>query len=540
MKLKKFGLFLLVLLLAAAGCVPTATQPQAGEPGANTASVSSSPVTITRAITSEPSGLDPHGPAGSGQNVILPYLFDTLVYRDSDNTYQPYLAESWGTSEDGKQVTFKLRKGILFHDGTALDAEAVKFNFDRYKELGSSSPVIGTLADVELIDVLDPQTVRFNFPEPTTTLLSTLSTPYAGIVSPKAAQESGDGFAQKPVGSGPFMFEKWVPGVSVTLVKNPNYAWAPPVMENQGVPSPDELVFKIIPDVSSQLTAFQAGEVDIMFVNSPGHVAKLKQDPNTNLIETTLNSLIYLGYNCQKAPFDDVKVRQALSHAVNKDELLQTALGGIGQVAFAPLAPTLPGFDPSLKSSELGFDLDQAKSLLQEAGFEMQSDAAWAKDGAPLKVTLLTSTRPPNPALATVLQAQLKTLGVTVEIQQLDSSAAITAATQGDYDLLLWRYDWNDADVLSVYLSSDRIGRTNRNFYKNAQVDDLLAQGLHEQDDAKRNALYLQAQQIILQDAPWQPLYSPTDFIAIRKDVSGVVVGAMGRLMMNDATKTVK
>lgn len=513
---------------AAATDVPATTQ----EPVENT-----TPQVFTRAITSEPSGLDPQGAAGAGQNILLPYLFDTLVYRDLDNNYQPYLAESWEIAGDGKSATFTLREGITFHDGTPLNAEAVKFTFERLIQQGERSVLASMATNIETIEAVDDRTVRFNFKEPTTTLLSSLANPYAGIVSPQAVETLGEGFGQKPVGSGAFVLEKWEPGVAITLTKNPDYAWAPAVVENQGAPHLDQLVFKIIPDVSQQVTALQAGEVDVLFVNQTSHVSRLQQDPNVELVETTLNSLIYLGFNLKNPPFDDVLVRQALSHAVNKEELVQIGLGGIGTPAFAPLAPTLPGFDPALKEDELGFDLEKTKALLTEAGYTQAGDGTWSKDGQPLTATLLTSTRPPNQALATVLQSQLAAAGVTVEIQMLDSAAAQEAAGQGNFDLLLWRYDWNDADVLRVYLSSSRIGRTNRNYYSNPEVDALLDQAVAEMDEAQRNALYLEAQKLILADAPWQPLYTPKDYMAIRKNVEGVVMGPMGRMLLNDVVK---
>ena len=554
--MRKWLLFLVVFMIALSACAPAA-QPGQGEaisenvlPGSTPevgeaipAETAEKPLavtgdqTVTRAITSEPPALDPQGAAGAGQNAILPYLFDTLVYQDLDNTFKPYLAESWEISPDGMQATFKLRENILFHDGSPLDAEAVKFTFERLIEQGQKSPLASMVTVIDTIEAVDETTVRFNFKEPSSTFLSSVSSTYAGIVSPKAIQADNEGFGKKPVGSGAFILEKWEPGVAITLVKNPQYAWGPAVLDNQAAPNLDRLVFKIIPDIAQQVTAFQAGEVDVLFINQTSHVAKLQQDPNTEMVETTLNSLIYLGFNVKKPPFDDVRVRQAISHAVNKDELVKVALGGIGEPAFAPLAPTLPGFDPSLKSAELGFDLEKSKALFAEAGFSQGGDGVWAKDGQPLTATLLTSTRPPNQALATVLQSQLKAAGVQVEIQQLDSGAAQEAATAGTYDLLLWRYDWNDPDVLRVYLSTSRIGRTNRNFYSNPELDALLDQAAHEMDDAKRSALYLDAQKILLQDAPWQPLYTPKDFIAIRKDVSGVVMGPMGRMLMNEAEK---
>jgi peptide/nickel transport system substrate-binding protein len=513
---------------------PTATMlPE--EPTA--APVSAEPQTVTRAITTEPGGLDPHGAAGSGQNIILPYLYDTLVYRGADNQFYPYLAESWEIAPDGLQTTFTLREGITFHDGTPLDADAVKFTFDRLKEQGQRSVLASMATEIESIEAVDARTVRFHFLAPSSTFLSSLATAYGGIISPAAVETYGEDYAQHPTGSGAFMLERWEPGVAITLARNPNYAWAPPLVKNQGAPHVDTLVFKVIPDVAQQILAFQNGEVDMLFVNQPSHLGRLRQDPNTVLVDTTLNSVVYLGFNARKAPFDDARVRQALSHAVNKEELLVIGAGGVGEIAFAPLSATLPGFDPSLKQYERGFDLEQSAALLTEAGFTQGADGMWAKNGQPLSLTLLTSTRPPNQALATVLQSQFKNAGVTVEIQSLDATAASDAAGEGLYDMLLWRYDWNDADVLRVYLSSERIGRTNRTFYSNPVLDDLLERAVRELDEAERNTLYLQAQQIILEDAAWHPLYTPKDYMAIRAEVDGVVMGAMGRVLMNDAVR---
>ncbi len=203
--------------------------------------------------------------------------------------------------------------------------------------------------------------------------------------------------------------------------------------------------------------------------------------------------------------------------------------------AYAPLPPTLPGFDESLKEYELGYNPEKAAQLLEEAGFERTNDGGWQRDGEPLQARLLTSTRSPNGDVATVLQSQLQAVGVPVEIQQLDAKAVMDATGSGDFDLLLWRYDWNDPDALNIFLSSDRIGSTNRVAYSNPDVDALLAEGARELDEAKRLPLYVEAQKLILQDAPWQPIYNPVDAMAMDKRIQGAKAGYMGRMLVNDA-----
>jgi peptide/nickel transport system substrate-binding protein len=467
--------------------------------------------------------------------VVLPYIFDTLVVRDLDNDVVPLLAESWQQSEDGKEITVKLRPGILFHDGTPLDAEAVKFTFERFKGSGQQSPIYAGIQQIAGIEVVDDLTVRFTFDAPAANFWSTVSMPYAGIISPTSAQAISDAGEGNLVGSGPFRLGEWKPGQSITLERNPDYAWGPAVVENQGPPRLERMVLQVIPDAAAQLAALEAGEVDVIFINNPAHRDKLVNDPDVRLEETVLNSLIYLGFNNQKAPYDDVKVRQALSYAIDKDQIVEAALGGLGIAAYAPLPPTLPGFDPALKEYELGHDIEKAKALLAEAGFTAGSDGGWTRDGQPLSAVLLTSTRPPNDAIATVIQSQLQEIGVPVEIQQLDGKAVMDAATEGKFDLLLWRYDWNDPDALNIFLGTDRIGSTNRVAYSNPQVDVLLQQGAQEMDQEKRNQIYVEAQKLIMVDAPWQAIYNPIDLMAISKDVEGLKLGFMGRMLANDA-----
>ena len=550
---KVFVLFLVTALLA--GCVAPTTggpvavvvetepaQPaaeQAVEPAAaQPEAAAPEPVKggrLVRAMTSEPAAIDPQGAASSGLSLVMPYLFDTLVTRDVDGSLHPLLAESWETSDDGKAVTIRLKPDVTFHDGSPLTAEAVKLTFDRYLEKGTRSPIYGAVKEIGAVEVVDELTVRFTFEQPSATFWSTITMPYAGILSPAsmaAVDASGEG---NLVGTGPFMLGEWLAGQSLTLVANPDYAWGAAFMENQGAPYLSELVFKVLPEATTQMAALEVGEVDVVFVNQPSHLEKLAANPELRTEEMVLNSLVYLGFNSQKGPFAEPLVRQALSRAVDKQQILDIALGGLGQLAYTPLPPTLLGFDPALKQYELGYDHDQARDLLQEAGFEATADGGWQRDGQPLTGLLLTSNRAPNEAIATLLQSQLKAIGVPMEIQQLDSRAVQEATNQGAFDLLLWRFEWNDPDGLRIFLGSDAIGSTNRTFYSNPEVDALLAQAAHELDPAVRHDLYVQAQQLILQDAPWQPLYNPVDVMAARETVQGVKIGYMGRMLVTDA-----
>jgi peptide/nickel transport system substrate-binding protein len=524
---------LLALALAISACSPS--QPQPAAP-AQTSAQGGGGGTLTRATTSEPTSLDPQGAANAGLNLVLPYLYDTLIGRQRDGKFMPHLAQSWQVSPDGKSVDVKLKSGVKFQDGSPLNAAAVVFTFDRFKKVGDKSPIAGNVKGITKVEAVDDSTVRFSFDSPNAGFLGTLSMPYAAILSPSAVQAAGDDISAMGVGSGPFKLGEWKRGVSITLVRNPDYNWGPSEVNNKGPVSLDQLVFKVIPDASTQMAALQAGDIDAIFVTEPSQLNQAQADKGLHIEPINLDSLIYLGYNCAKPPFDDVKVRQALSYAVNKGDIVKTALGGLGMDAGTPLPPSLLGYDQSLQSYGQGYDPAKAKALLTEAGFSQGTDGSWQKDGKKLGGKLLTSNRAPNEAIATLLQSQFKAIGVPVEIQQLDSAAVMQASTEGNFDLLLWRYDWNDPDALAIYLGSSRIRQTNRVFYSNKQVDDLLAKGLAEFDVTKRAQLYQEAQKTILAEAPWQPLYYPMEGLVYRDRVNGLIISSLGRMLVNDVT----
>jgi peptide/nickel transport system substrate-binding protein len=516
---------LLVMAMAVASC---ASQPQSQAPGGGG--------TLTRAMTSEPADLDPQGPANSGLSLVLPYLFDTLITKQKDGALVGQLAESWQVSQDGRTIDFVLKPGVKFHDGSKLDASAVVFTFERFKQTGQKSPIASDIGAISSVKAVDERTVRFVLARPLATFLSTITMPYAGILSPAATQAAGAQMGLKPVGSGPFKLSEWKRGVSINLARNPDYNWGSPEVQNRGPVRFESLVFKVVPDANTQLAALQAGEIDVMLTNEPGHLAKLEADKSVRVERVNLEALIFLGYNCAKPPFDDVRVRQALSHAVDKTQIVQTALGGLGAVANTPLMPSMLGYNPDLGSYGQSYDPSKAKTLLLAAGFTQAADGSWQRDGKKLAGKLLTSSRAPNEAIATVLQSQLKAIGVPVEIQQLDSAAVQTATNEGAFDLLLWRFEWTDSDGLSIFLASSRIRQTNRVFYSNKSVDSLFERGQSEYDSAKRSQIYQDAQKVILAEAPWQPLYSPIEGMAIRNRVTGIKIGSLGRMLVNDVT----
>ncbi len=526
---------LLALLLVACAGAPVAQQPTPKPDSNGVTDVQDPPVptpvppapggTLVAALAGEPAGLDPAGPAGAAESVLLPYLFDTLVAHDFENNIVPNLADQWEVADEGTSVYFTLKEGLTFHDGSALDAQAVVSSFERLREPQSQSPLAESLEAVSAIEAVDAKTVRFRFAEPAASFFSTVASPYAGIVG-AVAPAAGEQAARAPVGSGPFKLESWEPGAAITLARNEAYRWAPPLVRNRQAPYLQTLVFQIIPDDEARLAALRAGAIDLLPVSRPEQIAALRGEANIAFEPINRNGQVYLGFNNARAPFDDLRVRRAVSYALDKVALVGTALGGEGDPAFAPMPTTLLGYDTQLLELEIAYDPAQAEALLAEAGF--------ARDGQPLALSLLAPAGAPNEEVAAAVKAQLEAVGIVVEVKQLERAAADEAARAGDYDLLLGRLEGDDPDVLRRSLGS--AGGPNRLFYSNPEVDRLLEAAAQEFDIQTREQHYLDAQRLIMADVPWQPLYTPVEMLAFSARLVGVKVGSMGHALLNDVT----
>jgi peptide/nickel transport system substrate-binding protein len=249
--------------------------------------------TLVTTIPLEPTVVDPQSAQNPGLDVLLPYLFDTLVVRGPDNRLVPSLAESWQVDPDGKSITMKLRTGVSFQDGNPLDAQAVQFTFRRFKQSGSASPIYGAIQKISDIQVVDESTIRFTFDEPTADFWNAIASPYAGIISPASAELAAKSGSGHVVGSGPFMPASTPPDEPLTLIRQVGYHWGPPVTTNRDATFIAAVAFKVIPDPAAQVAALQAGQVDAIFVNGTDEWLKLQKDPAVQLIEETRGSMTY-------------------------------------------------------------------------------------------------------------------------------------------------------------------------------------------------------------------------------------------------------
>ena len=318
------GAALAVLVLTAAGTVVLGASSVVPAQPANN---------LVVGLVAEPVALDPAQVTDLNSNRVGRRVVETLVaFADESTQIVPGLAESWTISKDGLSYTFKLRRGITFHDGTPFNAQAVKFSIERQfnpehpaNKLGKYPFAAYFFGNVQAVEVMDDSTVRFILKEPRASFLAILTAGAASIVSPTAALKSGQDYAANPVGTGPFKFATWDRGQRVVLDKNPSY-WRFPVKV-------DRVIFRPITEDQARLTELLTGALDLIVGTPPDFVAQLENHPKVTLHRQVGAHVWYLGFNNSKKPFDDKRVRQALNYAVNKDAIVRDVLKGTGAVS---------------------------------------------------------------------------------------------------------------------------------------------------------------------------------------------------------------
>ncbi|MFC4076119.1 ABC transporter substrate-binding protein [Salinithrix halophila] len=473
--------------------------------------------------------LDPAQVTDGESMKVTKNIYETLVDYKEDNTeVEPALAESWKTSKDKKTWTFKLKKGVKFHDGSDFNADAVVLNFERWMDKknpyhkGGDFPYYsymfgGYKGDkghiIESVNAVDEYTVAFKLKEPQGPFLANLAMPSFSIASPKAIKKDPEGLNKNPVGTGPFKLEKWKKNDTITLTKNEDY-W------QKGLPKLDKVIFKSMPDNSARFTALQSGEIDIMDGLNPDDAKTVKRNDKLVLHEQQGMNVGYLAFNVSKdTPLKKKKVRQALNHAVNKKAIIKSVYAGLAVPAVNPMPESIWGFNKEI--NDYPFDLDKAKKLLEEAGY---------KKGFKLELYAPSDPRPYMPdgrKVAEYIQSDWKKIGVDLKIVSYDWQTYLEKTGKGEHEaaLLGWSGDNGDPDnFLYVLLDKDNT-RTpdagNISFYKSDRLHDKLIKAQRSTDREERTKLYEEAQEIIKEDAPWVPLVHSTPGIATQSYVKG-------------------
>ncbi len=479
--------------------------------------------TLVIAIQADPTGFDPEAVLNNTSGFIMSAVYDSLVrYKPGTVQVEPGLATSWDISSDGLTYTFHLRHGVTFSDGTPFDAQTYVQSLNRLFDkndpayIYNTGPVESyihfTYDPVASYKAVGPYTVEFKLKHPFAPFLTSLAMVWNGVVSPAAAVKYGKDFRNHPVGTGPFIFKDWVHNDHITLEANPNY-WG-------GKPKVDRVIFKVIPDPQTAVLQMKQGQVQILADVSSQVIPAIKADPHLKLVTQPGLTINGIALPADTKPFDDVRVRQALNYAIDRQAIDKSLYNDLAVPMTSPLPKAQWSFDPSLQPYT--YDPAKAKKLLAEAGYP---------NGFKAELLAYNSARGYNPAgaqLAVAIQSYLKKIGVDVSIQQMEFGSFLAKVRSGNYhgmSMTGWSGDNGDPDnFLYELFSSDTIPVGNTSHYKNPALDKVLLQAQRETDHATRVKLYQQAQKTIWDAAPWIFVNNTLQVRAITDNVTGFVL----------------
>lgn len=475
--------------------------------------------TLVVARQADAESLDPQFTSSiSTVSIVHHHVYENLVQHDEDMEIKPMLAESWEQIDD---VTweFYLREDVTFHDGTPFNATAVKKTIDRSQDPEVASPRAIMFSSVKEVVVVDEYTVRFVLKEPFAPLLSNLASHEGAIQSPKAIDELGKDLGQQPVGTGPYKFVSWTPGDEIVFEKNSAY-WGEPGKT-------DKIVWKIVPEDSTRLAMLETGEAHVAEPIPSADMERIKASSTMSLYTSEALGTEWVGFNTSAKPLDDVRVRQAISYAIERSTLIDGVYSGVGTLATSTLGQKVLGFSNNLPSYE--YDLDEAKRLLKEAGY-----------GEGFEITITTPESRERQNLAEVLQSQLKGIGIDVKINIMEPASYYEAAANGEVEIFIgsWRNATGDGDYNQFNLfHSSSIGPTGNYFYyNNPKVDALIEKGRAVTDLTERNEVYHQLQTIELENALYIPIRNIENLAATSKNVDGLLMTPSGYLKLMDVT----
>ena len=474
-----------------------------GTEGGNT-SADKSKTDIVIAMGSDISSLNPYKQNDINSCYVARSIYSQLIRVTPDNEFVGDLAESWEIV-DGKTAKFTL-KDATFSNGDPVTSEDVKYSIETQK----ASSKVGHLVEfIEEVEVIDDKNFVMHLNKETNALISSLAHACT-VVMDKAYCEGleaeGKSIDDYPMGSGQYIFEEWAASASVTLKKNPNYFDSARAAQN------DSITFKVIPEASARTIALETGDVDMLVDVGTTDAPKIRENSKLKMTEFDTTSLEYVCINCEKAPLNDVRVRQALNHAIKKEDILIVAVDGEGFTMDTYFAPAAMGYYGSEKVYE--YDLEKAKALLKEAGQE---------NGFTINCMVSSAGRAKT---ATIVQENLSQLGITVNIEQMESATFFEKINKGEHDICIsgWVPNAEPDNTYRPLFMSEKAGPGgNRTFYKNPEVDKLVDEAAVSLDQAVVDTDRSKVLEIVSEDAIWVPLFSKKGMIASQKDLQGVV-----------------
>ena len=501
------GVMVLQLLLVGCG----GGQSNTSESGGDAAQTE----TLRFGMTYEPISLDPTGASDNGSFMIMTQVYDTLVREDAEGNLVPGLAKSWTFSEDRTQIVFQLEEGVKFHNGETMTAEDVAYSLNEAAVSSYAAKITGTIDHAEATGDLEV-TMTLKYPyEP---ILSCLSCANASIVCKSAKEADPEGFGRNPVGTGPFKFVSWENGQSITLERFDDYY--------RGPASIKDLTFRVYTDTNTAVIALESGDIDVLDNPPASDYENLRNNENLSLYETESSMPIFLGFNCESGPFSNQKLREAVSYALNRDDIILGSVEGYGVPLQCTIAPGAFGYPEDFQFNP--YDPEKAKELLAEAGYP---------DGLTVSLKCNESTTYSKPAV--IIQDQLRQIGIEVKVEIMEKGAFLEDIyTNGNFEMCVWAIISMipDADyTMYSRFHSELMGGSN-NFFRIAipGMDDLLDASRVEGDPEVRADMFYQACELVREYVPLVPLYCGLNCVVANKNLEGVVANAANKYYVYD------
>jgi len=472
-----------------------ATKPAAGTQGA---------AVITVGLSNEPAKFDPHVTTGTAGRTVQLLVYRGLYNYGKEGKLVPELAESYQVGEDRKTYTFKLRQAT-FHNGDPVTAEDVKFSIERILDEKTGATFRSLLSIVEKVEAVDPTTVRITLKAPAAPFIHYLALPEMAIVSKKWVTEKGADFAASPMGAGPYTFKEWKKGQSITLEAFKGFY-------KPGLPKTPTIRYTFLADENARVTALRGGDVDLIEYVPWKDIGSIEGDSALQLLSTK-GPFMGLIFNTAVKPFSDPRVRQAIAYTIDRQAIIDTAFNGRGYPIFGLAMPESSlAYDPKF-DNYFKVDLDKAKALMKEAGYA---------DGFKAKL-LATSQYAFHQQTAVVVKAELMKIGIDLELDLPDWATRLQKGSKAEYDMTVigTAGDITDPDFVSDYFASGSTRLNASPGFSDPRVDELLAAGRAELDEAKRKAIYGELQQRVLELSPSVFLMWRDQSYAAKKGLQG-------------------
>lgn len=441
--------------------------------------------TLILAVSQESKMLDPQATTDTADYSIINNIYDTLVDLNlEDGSVSSRLAETWEVSEDNRSYTFHLRENVKWQNGEIFTADDVKFTYERAKE---SAYCVSEASNIASVEVVDANTVVVNFENADPYALQKLGIMNMAIVNQKAVEAAGEDFGRNPVGTGSYTLESWSSGNQMVLERFDD-CW-------RGKAALKTVTVRVISDYSAKVMSIQSADVDMIDAISSSEVDKIKNTDGVEFMLQNTYEICYIGMNETQAPFDNKLVRQAISYAINKEDILIGGSNGLGEVSNSILADTLPGY----KDMSYPYDPDKARELLAEAGYP---------DGLTVDACFMATAD--STMIVPIIQQQLAEVGVTLNIQMLEVNAWIQNVPENTIFWITCKGNLPNADsALYAQLHSSARGLSgNLTYVNDAEIDRLLDAGRVEFDEKERVQIYEQVQDLMKDDASMIPVHT--------------------------------